>query len=202
MDNSESNHHIIFVENEEEMNNWSAAKHFNTLPELVSRKYNRLSEEQLKQQSFTSSINSEKELKKMKERRETRYKELSEALEDQETVDRVMSHIELQKNLAKKGSRVKVADGENGFADVYKWSYERKKQQIYVPLFIMFLKQTQYTTLFILILSGSKDKRSKKNVHKDSKTNPNTGIVNPECSSTSISKDSSRSFSNITIIPS
>ena len=68
MDNSESNHHIIFVENEEEMNNWSAAKHFNTLPELVSRKYNRLSEEQLKQQSFTSSINSEKELKKCKNR--------------------------------------------------------------------------------------------------------------------------------------
>ena len=65
-----------------------------------------------------------------------------------------------------------------------------------------FLNKHSYTTLFILILSGSKDKRSKKNVHKDSKTNPNTGIVNPECSSTSISKDSGRSFSNITIIPS
>lgn len=132
MDNEESNHHTVFVDDEEEMENWSAAKYFNTLPELVGRKYNRLSEEQLKKEAFASTINDEKELKKMKERRESRYKELAEHLKDQETVDRVMSHIELQKNLNQKGRRVKVAKGKNGFADVYKWSFERKKQFIYV----------------------------------------------------------------------
>ena len=62
----------------------------------------------------------------MKERRESRYKELAEALKDQETVDRVMSHIELRRNLHK-GRGVKVADGQNGHADVYRWKFERKK---------------------------------------------------------------------------
>ena len=126
MDNAVPNNHTIFVDDEEEMNNWSAAKYFDTLPELVNRKYNRLSEEQLKEQSFASTVSDERDLKKMKERRESRYKELAEALKDQETVDRVMSHIELRRNLHK-GQGVKVADGQNGHADVYRWKFERKK---------------------------------------------------------------------------
>ena len=67
MDNAVPNNHTIFVDNEDEMNNWSAAKYFDTLPELVNRKYNRLSEEQLKEQSFASTVSDEKDLKKMKE---------------------------------------------------------------------------------------------------------------------------------------
>ena len=114
------------------MENWSAANYFNTLPELVDRKYNRLSEDQLKNNVFSSNIYDEKELKKIKEKREDRFKELAENLKDQETIDRVMSHIELQKNLNQKGRKVKVASGKNGFADVYKWKFERKKQSVYV----------------------------------------------------------------------
>ena len=98
MDNSVPNNHTIFVDDQEEMENWTAAKYFNTLPELVQRKYNRLSPEQLKDQAFASTIEDEKDLKKMKKRRETRYEELAEALDDQETVDRVMSHIDLRRN--------------------------------------------------------------------------------------------------------
>lgn len=126
MDNSVPNNHTIFVDDQKEMENWTAAKYFNTLPELVQRKYNRLSPEQLKDQAFASTIEDEKDLKKMKKRRETRYEELAEALDDQETVDRVMSHIDLRRNL-QKGKAVKVADGVNGHADVYKWDFERKK---------------------------------------------------------------------------
>lgn len=127
MDNSYSNNHTIFVEDEKDMDNWSAATYFNTLPELVSHKYNRISEEQLKQDSISTNMTSEKELKKIREKRAERYKELDENMKDQETVDRVMSHIELQKNLNQKGRKVKVASGKNGFADVYRWSFERKK---------------------------------------------------------------------------
>ena len=127
MDNDYSNNHTIFVDDEKDMENWSAPKYFNTLPELVDQKYNRISEEQLKENAFASNIMDEKELKKIKEKREMRYKELGEAMNDQETVDRVMSHIELQKNLNQKGRKVKVASGKNGFADVYRWSFERKK---------------------------------------------------------------------------
>lgn len=127
MDNEESNHHTVFVEDPKEMETWSAATYFDTLPELVDRKYNRLSESQLKEESFAGTLRDEKELKKLKERRENRYKELGENLEDQQTIDRIMSHIQLRKNLNSKGRRVKVKDGENGFAAVYRWRFERKK---------------------------------------------------------------------------
>ena len=63
----------------------------------------------------------------MKKRREERYKNLAEALDDQETIDRVLSHIELRKNLSGKGRRIKVSEGENGHADIYRWEFERKK---------------------------------------------------------------------------
>ena len=127
MDNEESNHHTVFGEDPKELKNWNPATYFDTLPELVNRKYNRLSEKQLKDQAFSGSLSDEKQLAKMKERRENRYKELEENLEDQVTIDRIMSHIELRKNLNRKGRRVKVRDGKNGFAAVYRWEYQRKK---------------------------------------------------------------------------
>ena len=70
---------------------------------MLDRKYNRLSEKQLEEQEFVTSLADESELSKMKKRREERDKNLAEALDDQETIDRVLSHIELRKNLSGKG---------------------------------------------------------------------------------------------------
>ena len=127
MDNEEQNNHTIFVDNEESIRSWKPEEHFQTVPELVNRRYNRLSGEQLENAEITSQWEDEKQLEKLKKRREQRYKDLGEALDDQETIDRVMSHIQLRKNMSGKGRRVKVAEGDKGFADVYKWRFERKK---------------------------------------------------------------------------
>ena len=127
MDNEEQNSHTVFVDGEESVRTWKPETHFNTVPELLDRRYNRLSQEQLEDAEITSQWDDEKQLSKLKKRREQRYKELGEAMDDQETIDRVMSHIQLRKNLSGKGRRVKVADGRSGFADVYKWRFERKK---------------------------------------------------------------------------
>ena len=126
MDNDYQNHHTIFVDSPDEVESWSAVKYFDTVTELVHRKYNRLTEKQLREQSY-AMLDSEKDLTRLKKRREERYKELAQVLEDQETVDRISSHIELQKNLHSGGRFEKVADGVNGHADVYKWAFERKK---------------------------------------------------------------------------
>ena len=127
MDNSEENHHTVFVDNENDIETWQPESFFDTTPELLDRKYNRLSEKQLEDQEFATSLEDEGELSKLKKRREERYKNLAEALDDQETIDRVLSHIELRKNLSGKGRRIKVSEGENGHADIYRWEFERKK---------------------------------------------------------------------------
>jgi singapore isolate B (sub-type 7) whole genome shotgun sequence assembly, scaffold_3 len=127
MDNEEQNHHTIFVDNEDDFKTWKPEEYFDTIPELVNRKYNRLSKQQLEDEEFVTSLEDEKQLSNMKKRREQRYKDLGEALDDQETIDRVLSHVQLRKNMNGKGKRFKVADGENGHAAVYRWQFERKK---------------------------------------------------------------------------
>ena len=119
MDNEEQNNHTVFVNDEDDVNTWEPETYFDTTSELLDRKYNRLSEKQLEEQEFVTSLADESELSKMKKRREERYKNLAEALDDQETIDRVLSHIELRKNLSGKGKRIKVKEGENGHADIY-----------------------------------------------------------------------------------
>ena len=121
------NNHTVFVNDEDDVNTWEPETYFDTTSELLDRKYNRLSEKQLEEQEFVTSLADESELSKMKKRREERYKNLAEALDDQETIDRVLSHIELRKNLSGKGKRIKVKEGENGHADIYRWRFERKK---------------------------------------------------------------------------
>ena len=103
MDNEEQNHHTIFVDNEDDFKTWKPEEYFDTIPELVNRKYNRLSKQQLEDEEFVTSLEDEKQLSNMKK------------------------HVQLRKNMNGKGKRFKVADGENGHAAVYRWQFERKK---------------------------------------------------------------------------
>ena len=76
MDNEEQNHHTIFVDNEDDFKTWKPEEYFDTIPELVNRKYNRLSKQQLEDEEFVTSLEDEKQLSNMKKRREQRYKDL------------------------------------------------------------------------------------------------------------------------------
>ncbi len=46
-----SNSHVIFVDTPQQLQSFNVADHFNTVPELVGRSYNRLTKEQLKKDS-------------------------------------------------------------------------------------------------------------------------------------------------------
>ena len=56
MDNEEQNNHTVFVNDEDDVNTWEPETYFDTTSELLDRKYNRLSEKQLEEQEFVTSL--------------------------------------------------------------------------------------------------------------------------------------------------
>ncbi|CAG8485251.1 6381_t:CDS:2 [Ambispora leptoticha] len=120
----ESNH-IIFFDTEEEVKNFDPAKHFNTLPELVNRKFNRPRIETLEKQALVLPEDI-KQLRKMQKERINKYQELADRLEREDKFVTLEQELVTQKNLMGKGRRKKVGIDKNGLA-VYKWKNERKK---------------------------------------------------------------------------
>ncbi|RIA97323.1 small-subunit processome [Glomus cerebriforme] len=117
--------HIIFVDSPEEVKTFDPVKHFNTLPELVNRKFNRPRIETL-QNEVIMAPEDEIELFKLHKKRLTKYKELSARIQRQEELRKVEQELQTQKNLMGKGRRKKVGINKDGLA-IYKWKNERKK---------------------------------------------------------------------------
>lgn len=119
-----TNQHIIFVDSKREAKSFDIAAHFDTVPELVSRKYNRPRIETLKNGVIqTPGVET---LKKLERQRQRCYEELRERIEREKKMKLVSEELELQKHLMGKGRREKIQkDGES--PPVYKWRRERKR---------------------------------------------------------------------------
>ena len=120
------NKHTIFVDDEDELNNFSAAKHFETTEELAQRAYNRPRKETLRKMDVTGAI-SGKAMRKMRKKREAAYRELGDRLDREEKIATVAEHLQVRKNLEGKGRRKKVKDAEGNLPAVYMWKAERKR---------------------------------------------------------------------------
>lgn len=117
--------HVVFVDSEAEAKQFSPAKHLDTLPELVNRKFNRPRIETLKEAEIIAPL-SGKELKEIKKEREQKYKELASRMKREEQLKRAEQELELQRALRQKGRKKIVGKDKHGL-DVYKWKQERKK---------------------------------------------------------------------------
>ncbi|KAI9479102.1 hypothetical protein LPJ78_004768 [Coemansia sp. RSA 989] len=116
--------HTVFVETEEDVRNFDAAKHFNTLPEFVRRKHNRPMVDTLDQQDIARP--SAGVMKRAMKIREERLIELKDRLEREDQLKRAESEMRLRKALKEKGDKRKVGKDRLGLA-IYKWKAERKK---------------------------------------------------------------------------
>ncbi|CAG8592622.1 7344_t:CDS:2, partial [Acaulospora colombiana] len=90
--------HVIFVETKDEAKKFDPAKHFDTLPELVNRKFNRPRIEMLENEVILAS-GDETLLQKLHKQRLTKYKELGARLKRQEQLKKVEQELQIQKNL-------------------------------------------------------------------------------------------------------
>ncbi|KAF9325146.1 UTP11-like, U3 small nucleolar ribonucleoprotein [Podila minutissima] len=117
--------HIVFVDNEEEVKKFDPAKHFDTAPELVHRKFNRPRTSQLKK-DLTISHLEKADIKAATKERERSLAELASRMEREETMAKLESEMTLRKNLMLKGRKKKVGVDKDGLAK-YKWKADRKK---------------------------------------------------------------------------
>ncbi|KAK3815282.1 MAG: small-subunit processome [Benniella sp.] len=117
--------HIVFVDNEDEVKNFDVAKHFDTAPELIHRKFNRPRMEQLKQEQTVSHL-SKAEIKAAAKERERSLTELASRMQREETMAKLEQEMTLRKNLMLKGRKKKIGVDKDGLAK-YKWKADRKK---------------------------------------------------------------------------
>ncbi|KAI1319443.1 UTP11-like, U3 small nucleolar ribonucleoprotein [Mortierella claussenii] len=117
--------HIVFVDNEEEVKTFDPAKHFDTAPELIHRKFNRPRTEQLKKEMAVSHLQ-KAEIKAAAKERQRSLKELASRMEREETISKLEQEMTLRKNLMLKGRKKKIGVDKDGLVK-YKWKADRKK---------------------------------------------------------------------------
>lgn len=116
------NSHVIFVDSKKDAETFDAATHFKTHPDLVNRRFNRLTVDQLQEQPLSNSMSQEK----LRKARKNAYEELAKRIERQKHLEAVEGQMQLQKHLMGKGRRKKIYNGEDGCV-IYKWKKQRKR---------------------------------------------------------------------------
>lgn len=107
--------HTVYVENEDEMQRWNAAEHFDTSSSSVGNCENR----QRKGQTV-SELSAEQERQKLDS-----LKEFKSRIIRQKELSKLRQEVDLQRELMKKGPKVKSVDSEGKVT--YKWLNVRKR---------------------------------------------------------------------------
>ena len=119
--------HQTFVDTEEEVDTFDAAKHFDTAPELVDRAHNRPHLATLAGKGVLVTSHSSKDLRHIQKEKDKAYKELHLRNRRASKLKKVVACVQLQRHLMEKGTKRKVSGGEEGGVPVYKWKRVRAK---------------------------------------------------------------------------
>lgn len=119
-----SGRHTVFVDDEAELKDFDPVKYFNTTPDVLHRRENRLSKEQLAQGELadSSDLMPKESLDKKKLKK---YKLMKDHLDREKKLRQVQQRMDMQREVMKKGSKKKTvgADGSVSF----KWRKQRKR---------------------------------------------------------------------------
>ncbi|CAG8442986.1 3486_t:CDS:2 [Scutellospora calospora] len=108
--------HIIFFDSKKEAKKFDMAKHFDTLPELINRKFNRPRIKTLENDVIVT----------LYENKLLKYQDLKARINRQNQLEKVEQELQIQKNLMGKGRRIKIGVDKNGLP-IYRWKNDRKK---------------------------------------------------------------------------
>ena len=150
-DGTNKRKHTVFVESHEDAQDFDVAKHFDTLPSLAGRAFNRPRIESLKKTAMEAAglvINEDgdennvvarptrehlarlaKQTKKASQKaakaRAAAYAEVEARTKRVTAMERAEAHLVTEKLVASKGRKRKIKAAENGMPAVYKWRRER-----------------------------------------------------------------------------
>lgn len=119
--------HTIFVDDEEELEQFDAARWFGTPRELLSNTENRVRDSDLKDRTIL--LTKPGSFRKIRKEREKAYRELEQRVERRKKLDSVLGDINLEKKLLSKGKKQKVRekDPDTGAPALYKWTQKRAR---------------------------------------------------------------------------
>ena len=116
-----ANKHTIFVDGEEERQNFDAAEYFDTAPEYLERSFHRPTKAQLKEDK--RSI-----VRLHSKKKSSAYKELTQRVHRQKEMEELALRMDIEKAIMGKGRKRRIAKAsQNGGKPVYKWKKERKR---------------------------------------------------------------------------
>jgi U3 small nucleolar RNA-associated protein 11 len=145
---SKKKKHIVFVDTKEDAEQFNVAEHFDTIPEIAGRAFNRprkkqLREEALKRTQYGDEYDNGEEYqptaeelakqaklerkaaKKIAKARASAYGELQARNQRAKTLEIAESHLVTEKLLAGKGRKRKIKEAEGGKPAQYKWRRKR-----------------------------------------------------------------------------
>ena len=123
------NSHTVFVDDEEEVKNFDEAAHFDTVPELVGRAFNRPRRGKLEaaETPAVSGPRNMAQVRKASRQRDQAYTELSKRLGRGQKMKSLLERKQNEKNIMGKGKKRKVADAKDGSGAVFKWKRQRAR---------------------------------------------------------------------------
>eukprot|EP00545_Synedropsis_sp_CCMP1620_P000086 CAMPEP_0119019438 /NCGR_PEP_ID=MMETSP1176-20130426/21819_1 /TAXON_ID=265551 /ORGANISM="Synedropsis recta cf, Strain CCMP1620" /LENGTH=257 /DNA_ID=CAMNT_0006973629 /DNA_START=55 /DNA_END=825 /DNA_ORIENTATION=+ len=127
-DSNKKRKHTVFVDRSEQADEFDVAEHFDTVPALAGRTFNRPRREDLEKQILVGAEATTKERKSQKKTaqrlakaRAGAYGELEARAERISKLARAESHIVTEKLVAGKGRKRKIKAAEDGQPAQYKW---------------------------------------------------------------------------------
>ena len=142
--------HTVFVDSEEKAKKFDVAEHFDTLPELAGRTFNRPRKETLRKMNDDNEVEydedgldyeynpTEKQLKKERKLAKLQARKISKARQNAyaemdarkrriELLKNTEAHLVTEKIVASKGRKRKIKGAENGKPAIYKFRKKRAK---------------------------------------------------------------------------
>ncbi|KAI9908716.1 hypothetical protein PsorP6_016120 [Peronosclerospora sorghi] len=127
VDAPRTNRHTIFVEEDDAVDTFDLAQHFDTAPELVDRAFNRLRTHDLATAALPDVATDRKLKYKMQVEKDAMYRELRDRLTRAKKLGHMSAKLDLERKVQAKGKKRKVQDAANGLPAVYRWKQERQK---------------------------------------------------------------------------
>lgn len=121
--------HTIFLDDQRAVKSFDATEHFDTVPELADRTFNRPRRAALEENGgvLLAAPRTMGEMKKLGKQREGSYRELDQRLKRADKLQRLISRKQTEKDAMGKGRKRKVVDAEGGKPAVFKWKRQRAK---------------------------------------------------------------------------
>ena len=119
--------HTVFLDSDEDVEDFDAAEHFETPRELAGQAWNRARTSTLREVDIQLDAADKRSLKKHAKAKMARYRELEQRMTREKKIATAVAELELQRKVAGKGRKIKIKDRTASTAPVYKWKKERKR---------------------------------------------------------------------------